>query len=332
MVRKRWVCSQLQADRLCVCHARTMLRAAVRIVHHVRGTAAPLSTLPIRDSYGLFIGGEFVRAQDGAEFEVLNPATAQPLTRVASAGEHDVDRAVAAARDAFDQGAWSRASVRERAAVLNRAAALLAARVPDFAAKEVQQTGRPIREMSAQLGRLPEWLEYFAAVVRVHEGTVPPFPGPYINYVRRVPLGVVGQITPWNHPMLIAIKKIAPALAAGNSVVVKPSELAPVTLLDFAALCAEAGLPPGVLNIVPGLGPVAGKALSSHRDLKKLDLTGGTETGAWRVARGMWRVTHAPLLTLASRRMRRTARGCRGWPQLGVCRGGVGREGAGAGV
>jgi hypothetical protein len=133
--------------------------------------------------------------------------------------------------------------------------------------------------MYAQLGRLPEWLEYFGSLIRVAEGTVPPFKGPYLNYVKRVPVGVVGQITPWNHPMLIAIKKIAPALAAGNSIVVKPSELAPCTLLEFAQLLKDAGIPDGVFNVVPGFGARAGKALTTHPGLGKLDLTGGTETG-----------------------------------------------------
>eukprot|EP00455_Lapot_gusevi_P041735 TRINITY_DN4879_c0_g1_i12.p1 TRINITY_DN4879_c0_g1~~TRINITY_DN4879_c0_g1_i12.p1 ORF type:complete len:477 (-),score=147.15 TRINITY_DN4879_c0_g1_i12:76-1314(-) len=144
---------------------------------------------------------------------------------------------------------------------------------------ESQQTGRALREMNAQLGRLPEWLEHFGSVCRVSEGSVPPFKGEYLNYLQRVPLGVVAQITPWNHPLLIALKKIAPALAAGNSVVVKPSELAPCTVLEFAQLMHQAGLPPGVLNVINGEGPVAGKALAASPRIRKLDLTGGTATG-----------------------------------------------------
>jgi acyl-CoA reductase-like NAD-dependent aldehyde dehydrogenase len=121
-------------------------------------------------------------------------------------------------------------------------------------------------------------LEYFAAVIRTHEGHCPPFKGSYVNYVKRVPLGVCAQITPWNHPMLIAIKKIAPALAAGNSIVVKPSELAPITVMEFAKLMSECGLPDGVFNVVPGMGP-CGAHLSAHPDLDMVDLTGGTPTG-----------------------------------------------------
>ncbi|KAK1945833.1 Betaine aldehyde dehydrogenase 2 [Phytophthora citrophthora] len=124
-----------------------------------------------------------------------------------------------------------------------------------------------------------EWFEYFAALARTSEGTVPPFSGSYVNYVHRLPLGTVGLITPWNHPLLIAVKKLAPALAVGNSVVMKPSELAPLTVLQLAELCHEAGLPSGVFNCVSGLGNVAGQALVEHPVIKKIDFTGGTTTG-----------------------------------------------------
>ena len=151
--------------------------------------------------------------------------------------------------------------------------------VGDIAMMESVQSGRPIREMNAQLQRLPHWLEYNAALIRTVEGGVPPFEGRYINYVRRVPLGVVGQITPWNHPLLIALKKAAPALSAGNCVVCKPSELAPCSVLEFAAILSAAGVPDGVFNVVPGLGAVAGNALCASPRIKKLDITGGTATG-----------------------------------------------------
>lgn len=133
--------------------------------------------------------------------------------------------------------------------------------------------------MKAQLGRLPEWFEYYGALIRTQEGSCPPFLGSYVNYVQRVPLGVCGLITPWNHPMLIAVKKIAPAIATGNCVVVKPSELAPVSVLLLGAVCTKAGLPNGVLNIVPGLGKEVGQLLCTHPAVRKIDLTGGTPTG-----------------------------------------------------
>ena len=118
-------------------------------------------------------------------------------------------------------------------------ACLLEQQLPALATMEALQTGRALREMRAQLTRLPEWLEYFAAIARTHEGSCPPFPGPYHNYVLRVPLGVCGLITPWNHPLLIALKKVAPALAAGNSVVLKPPELAPVAVLELGRIAQE---------------------------------------------------------------------------------------------
>jgi len=162
---------------------------------------------------------------------------------------------------------------------LTQIAGNLRASIPELALLEVAQTGRAIREMQAQLARLPEWFEYFAALIRTHEGTCPPFLGSYVNYVQRVPLGVCTQLTPWNHPMLIAVKKIAPALAAGNSIVLKPSELAPISVLKLGQLCSESGLPDGILNIIPGLGPTVGQALCKHEFVRKVDLTGGTSTG-----------------------------------------------------
>jgi acyl-CoA reductase-like NAD-dependent aldehyde dehydrogenase len=125
---------------------------------------------------------------------------------------------------------------------------------------------------------LPEWFEYFAALIRTQEGSVPPFLGSYVNYVRRVPLGVCGLITPWNHPLLIAIKKFAPALATGNSVILKPSEMAPVSVLQLGVICQRAKLPDGVLNILPGSGNV-GTEICSHPLIRKIDFTGGTNTG-----------------------------------------------------
>lgn len=116
-------------------------------------------------------------------------------------------------------------------------------------------------------------------MIRTHEGSVPPFLGNYVNYVKRVPLGVCGLLTPWNHPLLIAVKKLAPALATGNSVVLKPSELAPVTVLQLGEICKRAGLPDGVLNILPGLGEPVGRTICSHPAMRKIDLTGGTNTG-----------------------------------------------------
>lgn len=233
----------------------------------------------MRRSYGLHINGEATDAISGARLPVENPANGEVVTVVAEAGAEDVDAAVRAAAAAFADGRWSRMRGRDRARVLQRAAAELADRVEDFARNETLQIGRPLREMQAQLRRAPEWFEYFASVAHTAEGSVPDFGGAHLNIVRRVPLGVVGLITPWNHPLLILMKKLSAALAAGNSVVIKPSEFGPVAALEVVEVLERSGLPPGVANVVTGYGGAAGKALVAHPLLDKVDLTGGTETG-----------------------------------------------------
>jgi phenylacetaldehyde dehydrogenase len=227
----------------------------------------------------LHIDGKDVPAADGATFTVVNPATGDTVAEVAHATPADVDAAVAAARAAFTDGRWHRTHPRERARVLNRAAGLLAERIDDLARWETLQIGRTLREMRAQLARLPEWLEYFGAVAATAEGSVPDFGAQHVNIVRRTPLGVAGLITPWNHPLLITMKKVSAALAAGNSIVIKPSELGPLVPHRLAELLEAAGVPAGVVNVVPGFGASTGRALSEHRGLDKIDVTGGTDTG-----------------------------------------------------
>jgi acyl-CoA reductase-like NAD-dependent aldehyde dehydrogenase len=209
---------------------------------------------------------------------VINPATESPIATIDATPRETVDRIVAEAHAAFQAGIWAHADASTRSAVLTKAAGLLRARIADFVALETVQTGRPIREMRTQLARVPEWLEYFAGVARTHEGRVPPFKGPVVNTLTRQPLGVVAQITPYNHPLLIAVKKLAPALAAGNAVVVKASERAPLSVLRLGALFQEAGLPDGVLQIVSGFGADTGRFLCESARLAKIDLTGGMET------------------------------------------------------
>lgn len=233
----------------------------------------------MKERYGAFINGEEAPTKSGKYFEIENPVTRQAVTEVAEGQAEDIEVAVEVATAAFKDGRWSRMEPRERSRILNRAAQYLLDAADDIAEIETLCTGRPIREMRAQVKRTPEWLEYYGALIQGLEGSVPPFSGPYLNYVRRLPLGVVGQLTPWNHPLLIAMKKVAPALAAGNSLVVKPSELAPVAVHELARVCTEAGVPAGVINVVSGFGPTAGKALAEHPGLSKLDLTGGTPTG-----------------------------------------------------
>eukprot|EP01079_Euglenida_sp_SAG-EU17-18_P012311 gene12311-2246_t len=208
------------------------------------------------------------------------PCTCWIVTKVSEARTEDINRAVASAKAAFDAGRWCGMQARDRGRILARAAELLRQRIPENAFIDSCLTGRVLKEMNAQMGRIPEWFEYHAALAQSIEGSVPPFSDPdHLCYVRRVPLGVCALITPFNHPLLLASKKISVALAAGNSVVIKPPSLAPVSILELARTLTEAGVPPGVINVVPGYGGSAGKTLMEHPDVVKLDLTGGTDTG-----------------------------------------------------
>lgn len=227
-------------------------------------------------SWGTFIDGDY-GSSSRRTFSIVNPKNGEVFAEVAEGEGADVEAAVNAAQRAFD--AWSAQTGAQRADIMQRVADILQRRLPELVALEVDQIGRPWSEMASQLARLPEWFRYFAAVARTHEGTAPPFGGDYLNYTRRVPLGVVGLITPWNHPLLILTKKVAPAMAAGNTMVVKPSELAPLTALLLGEIFNEAGVPPGVYNVVPGFGAEAGAALVAHSGIRKVDVTGGTATG-----------------------------------------------------
>lgn len=227
----------------------------------------------------MWIGGQEVAARDGGTLEVENPATGEVVFVVARGQAPDIEAAVDAARRAHDDGPWPHMHPRERGRILRAAAEILRSRKESIGEVETVCVGRPLREMVQQVGRAPDWLDFFASVAETHEDLVVPASGELMNYVRRVPLGVVGAITPWNHPLLITMKKVAPALAAGNTMVVKPSELAPVAPLELARALGEAGIPDGVINVVPGFGPEAGKALTENRRIDRIDLTGGTETG-----------------------------------------------------
>jgi acyl-CoA reductase-like NAD-dependent aldehyde dehydrogenase len=211
--------------------------------------------------------------------QVRNPANGDLVAHVAEGDKDDVEHALNIATEAFEDGRWSNKAPRERGRILTKAAQLLRDRLEYIIKIEVLSTGRAIKEMRAQIPRVAEWLEYFGAMAQTVEGGVTPFGGDFVNYYRRIPLGVVGLITPWNHPLLIAMKKVAPALAAGNCLVVKPSELAPIAVIELGKILHEAGVPPGVVNIVPGFGMGAGKALSDTPRIARLDITGGTVTG-----------------------------------------------------
>ncbi|KAF7352552.1 Aldehyde dehydrogenase [Mycena venus] len=243
------------------------MRWASRLAH--RSVYAPiLPTIPFPDP----------QAKPREQFTVSNPANGEELCAVEVASESDVKQTVAGAQSIFQAGTWSKAPAIERSKILSRLARALEERIPEFAELETLQTGRAIREMKAQLTRLPEWIDYYAALLRTSQGFVAPTQGKLLNYVQRIPLGVVAQITPFNHPLLIAVKKIAPALAAGNSVIVKPSELAPISVLEFALMAEKVGVPSGVLSVLPGFGATA-QLLAQNPLVRKVDVTAGTQTG-----------------------------------------------------
>jgi len=228
----------------------------------------------------LWINGAWVEPEGGRVFVTENPATEEPLCEIAAASAADVDRAVAAARTALD-GDWARLSAHERGALLWKIADALEARADVFARLETLDNGKPIYESRyVDVPGAVEALRYYAGWADKITGTTQPVSGPFVlAYTLREPVGVVGAITPWNFPLIQAIWKIAPALACGNTVVHKPASYTPLTALKFAELAAEIGLPPGVLNVVPGSGGEAGGALVAHPGVAKISFTGSTEVG-----------------------------------------------------
>ena len=231
--------------------------------------------------YQLWIDGRAVDAADGATLPIEDPSTGIAFATTALAGVSDVDAAVEAALRCHTTGAWRSKGAAGRGKVLRKAADLLRADLPSLVETEVRSTGRPVREFEAQLARVPEWLEYHASVAETAEGTIPRFGDAqdHLAIVRRRPLGVCGLITPWNHPLLIAVKKVSVALASANTVVLKAPELAPGSVLRLAEIITEAGAPPGAMNVVTGLGSVAGAALARHPSVSRIDFTGGNGAG-----------------------------------------------------
>jgi acyl-CoA reductase-like NAD-dependent aldehyde dehydrogenase len=238
-----------------------------------------------KKTHQLLIDGKWMEAASGKTFETFNPATGEVLGRVAEADKADVDAAVAAARKALE-GPWSKMSPAERERVLHKAADLLEQRAQAFAELETLDNGKPIRE--AKNGDLPlavGLLRYFGGwPTKIHGETtpvsVPYFPGAkFLHYTVREPVGVVGAIIPWNFPLLMAVERLAPALACGNAVVLKPAEQTPLAALFLGELLLEAGVPAGVVNVLPGFGPSAGGAIAHHRGIDKVTFTGSTEVG-----------------------------------------------------
>ncbi len=228
----------------------------------------------------LFIDGGYVDAKAGGRFATVNPANGETLAEMAEGTAEDIDIAVQSAKKAFRSGVWSRMAPRDRMAVLYRYSELLEAHAAELAVLETLDMGKPISDViGIDLPAVCETFWWFAECIDKVEGAVTATEADVLHYILREPLGVVGAISPWNYPLLMATWKVAPALAAGNSVVLKPAEQSPLSCIRLAELFIEAGGPPGVFNVVNGYGETAGKALALHNDVAKLTFTGSTEVG-----------------------------------------------------
>ncbi len=226
-----------------------------------------------------FIDGQWIPAEGGETFETYHPATGEVIAQVAEGDTADVDKAVAAARKAFDEGPWGKMDARERGAIMYRLADLIEEELEELAALETLDNGKPIRDsLAADLPLTIDCLRYYAGYADKIHGQTIPVRGNYFTYTKKEPVGVVGQIIPWNFPMLMVAWKWGPALAAGCTIVMKPAEQTPLTCLRMARLAQKAGVPDGVINIVPGFGPTAGAAVVKHPGIDKVAFTGEYKT------------------------------------------------------
>jgi betaine-aldehyde dehydrogenase len=229
-------------------------------------------------AYRMLIDGEWVEARSGRTFEVVNPATAEPMATVPDAGAEDVDRAVKAARRAFD-GAWRDATAQERGRVLFRLADTVRREAKRLATLETLNSGKPLAESEFDINDAATCFEYYGGLATKIHGEVLPVPDNALSMALKEPVGVAAQIIPWNYPLLMAAWKLAPALCAGCSMVIKPAEQTPVTLLELARFFEDCGLPKGVVNVVTGFGETAGAPLVAHPQVDKIAFTGSVDVG-----------------------------------------------------
>ena len=228
----------------------------------------------------LLINNRWVDAASGKTFPTIDPATGEEICRVAEADKEDVDRAVKAARQAFEKGPWRRMAASGRGRLLTRLAELIEQNAEELARLESLDNGKPFKvALAADVALTSACYRYFAGWADKIQGKTIPVNGDYFCYTKLEPVGVVGQIIPWNFPLLMQAWKLAPALACGNTVVLKPAEQTPLTALRIGELLLEAGFPEGVVNILPGYGPTAGQAIARHMDVDKVAFTGSTEVG-----------------------------------------------------
>lgn len=227
----------------------------------------------------MIINGEAVDAVSGETFTTYNPATGEAIAQIPKAHQTDVDRAVVAARNAFQNGKWKRYPVGKRARVMNKIASTMRSRFDELVEVEVLNSGKTVSAAQGQVMQAIENFEFFAGAIVGYRGHVNNMPGPFHNYTLKEPVGVAGQIIPWNYPLMMASWKIAPAIAAGCSVVLKPASLTPITAIVLTEICHEAGVPEGVVNVVTGPGSTVGTYLVEHEGIDKVAFTGETETG-----------------------------------------------------
>ncbi|MBL8217917.1 MAG: aldehyde dehydrogenase family protein [Bryobacterales bacterium] len=240
----------------------------------------PTAQFEVNVTGKLFIGGQWCDAVSGKTFDASNPATESVIMPVAEADEADVDLAVKAAHKAFREGPWAKMSATDRGRLLWKIGDLLLQHIDEIAKIETLNNGKPIFESRyVDVPAAAACFQYYAGWATKAQGDVIPVPGNYLNYTLREPLGVCGAIIPWNFPLLMAAWKLAPALATGNTVVLKPAEQTPLSALKLAEIMQQAGLPEGVVNIVPGFGPTAGAALVRHPMVAKIAFTGSTAVG-----------------------------------------------------
>ncbi|WP_336863020.1 aldehyde dehydrogenase family protein [Peribacillus frigoritolerans] len=231
-------------------------------------------------NYRLFIDGRWVDSISGRTFESLNPATDEVNAVVAEAGPEDVDLAVKSARRAFESGPWAEMAPGDRGRLLNKVAQALWGKADMLAEVESQDNGLPINETKfIAMPAMIDVLEFYAGLANKVQGSTLASPNNRFNYTLKEPIGVIGAIVPWNFPLMLTMWKLAPALAAGNTIVIKPAEQTPVSILELVKIFQEVGIPDGVINVIPGYGKIAGDALSSHPDVDKIAFTGSTNTG-----------------------------------------------------
>src|SRR5262245_56353584 len=274
-------CSSGSRTTICTTRTSSSTGASARAGSNPHAEARDMTdTLTPVKPARLIINGEAVDATSGRTFTTMNPATEEPICTVAEAGAEDVDRAVRAAREAFDRGPWPKMRPADRQKILWKLGDLILANGDELGRLETLDNGKPIFESrQIDVPMVANCFHYFSGWATKLAGETLPVNPAFFTYTLREPLGVIGAIIPWNFPMIMVGWKAAPALAAGNTVILKPAELTPLTAIRIGELALEAGIPPGVFNVLPGKGSIAGEAMVKHPGIDKLTFTGSTEVG-----------------------------------------------------